>query len=287
MLAHPPITAFVFAGGGSLGAVQVGMLKALTTEGITADMVVGSSMGAINAAYFAGNPTLEGVSRLEKIWRDLRRSDIFPMNAISVFLNFLTSKDYLVCPAALANLIKRELPYRNLEQTRLPCHVVATDLMTGGEVVMSTGSATEALLASAAIPGIFPPVYTRGYHLIDGGVANHTPVSTAAERGVDRIIVLPTGAPCSPDRPPEGVIEIALHSLNLMILRQLARDTEFYRDRVEIIIVPPPCPLSVSAYDFSRTRSLIEHAARLTADHIRSNCLKPQGIPPQLYQHTH
>src|SRR5512145_3336756 len=80
-----PKTAFVFAGGGSFGAVQVGMLRALAAHGVAADMVVGSSVGAMNGAYFAGTPTAEGVARLEAIWRSLRRRDIFPVTPRALF----------------------------------------------------------------------------------------------------------------------------------------------------------------------------------------------------------
>ncbi|MEN8260649.1 MAG: patatin-like phospholipase family protein, partial [Pseudomonadota bacterium] len=221
-------TAFVFAGGGSLGSIQVGMLKALLKAGINADYVVGSSVGAINAAFFAGDPTLEGVMCLEKIWHLLKRSDVYPVTAIAGMLKLFTGKDYLVDPSSLTTLIDREIPFRVLEAARIPCHVVATDLMDGQEVVMSTGPVTEALLASTAIPGVFPPVQRRGHFLIDGGVANHTPLSTAADLGAERIIVLPTGAPCTLRRPPKGIVEITLHSLNLMALRQLAMDAQHY-----------------------------------------------------------
>ena len=73
-----PKTALVLAGGGSFGAIQAGMLHSLATHGIAADMVVGSSVGALNGAYYAGNPTLEGIEHLEAIWRGLRRRDVFP-----------------------------------------------------------------------------------------------------------------------------------------------------------------------------------------------------------------
>ncbi len=102
--------------------------------------------------------------------------------------------------------------------------MVATDLFTGAEVVLSSGPVAKALLASAAIPGVFPPVHTSGRYLIDGGVANHTPLSTAARLGARWVIVLPTGAPCAMDRLPQGILEIVLHSLNLLTVQQLLKE---------------------------------------------------------------
>src|SRR6187401_2392750 len=110
-----PKTAFVFAGGGSFGAIQVGMLHALATHGIVADMAFGSSVGAINAAYYAGDPTIDGIRKLETIWRGLRRQDVFPVTLGALF-GFLWRRDFLVTSDGLRRLIDTHLPYRNLEE---------------------------------------------------------------------------------------------------------------------------------------------------------------------------
>lgn len=112
-------TALVLAGGGSFGAIQVGMLHSLATHGIAADMVVGSSVGSLNGAYYAGNPTLEGIERLEAIWRALRRSDVFPVNWAAM-LGFLVRRNFLVEPHGLRMLIESNLTYRNLEDAKIP-----------------------------------------------------------------------------------------------------------------------------------------------------------------------
>ena len=98
-------------------------------------------------------------------------------------LGFFGKTDHLVAPAPLRSLIESELPYQRLEDARLPCYVVATDALEGNEVVLSTGPAATALLASAAVPAVFPPVLIDGRFLLDGGVANNTPVSIAVELG--------------------------------------------------------------------------------------------------------
>ncbi len=257
-------TAFVLAGGGSLGAVQVGMLKALARQGIVADFVVGASAGAINGAYYAADPDEAGIARLERIWRGLRRADIFPLSLIGSLSWLLGRRDYLATPAPLQALIESELPYRQLQQARLPCHVVATDVLDGTEVVLSSGDAVPALLASTAIPVIFPTVVIAERHLMDGGIAGNTPISTALHLGATRVVVLPTGMPCALQKPPRGAFAIAVHALNLLAMRQLRSDVERYCERCELIVIPSLCPLAVHAYDFSHAGELIDRAEAAT-----------------------
>jgi NTE family protein len=279
-------TAFVFAGGGSLGAVEVGMLKALAMRDVRADFVVGASVGAINAAYFAADPSAAGAARLEALWRGIRRYDVFPMAPMASLLGLFARRDYLVNPEALENLLERHLPYRRLEEARIPCHVVATNALCGGEVRFSSGVAVERLLASTAIPGVFPPVRIAGKHLFDGGIANNTPISTAVELGATRLIVLPTGFSCALERPPTSAFGMALHALNLLVARQLVRDAEWFRTTAEIVIVPPLCPLATSAHDFSLTGTLIDRATDATNRWLDRNGLQAGGVPSALRPHV-
>ena len=156
------LTAFVLAGGGSLGAVQVGMLKALTRKGIVPDLLVGASVGALNAACFAYLPSFEGVERLERIWLGLQSTSVFPLSPVNSLLAILGKRDHLISPARLQALIASELPYERIEDARIPLHVVATDVLEGTEVCLSRGLLAPALLASAAIPAIFPQRLNSG-----------------------------------------------------------------------------------------------------------------------------
>jgi NTE family protein len=280
-------TAFVLAGGGSLGAVQVGMLKALFERGIVPDCVAGASVGALNAAYIAGDPTREGVGQLERFWCGLLRKDVFPLNAWTGFLGLAARRDYAVSSHALSALIGRALAYTELEHAVIPCRIVATDAITGEEVVIDSGPVRDALLASAAIPGVFPPVLWRERVLIDGGVACNTPLSAALAAGVQRIIVLPTGLSCAVQSLPRGAIGRALHAVNLLTMRQLYRDSLLYATHAEIVVVPPLCPLGVTTFDFSQTPELIERAYRSTAQWLDQDGLQQRGAPHQLAPHRH
>jgi NTE family protein len=284
---HSPRTAFVFAGGGSLGAVQVGMLKALMRIPVVPDFIVGASVGAINGAYFAAEPDAAGVARLERIWSRLHTADIFPFSIKNSLLAILGRRDHLVPPAFLKSLLQSELSCENLEAVRIPCHVVATNVLTGAEVAMTSGPMTTALLASAAIPGVFPSVAVDGDYLMDGGVANNTPISTAATLGAARIIVLPTGMSCALPRPPRGAVAAALHALNLLVMRQLVSDIEHFSGRVELIVLPPLCPVTVTAYDFSQTADLIRRSEAATRLWLKRNGLHERGTPSELLPHEH
>jgi NTE family protein len=282
-----PITAFVLAGGGSLGAVEVGMLQALVEAGLTPDLVVGASVGAINGVYFAASPDAEGVARLAQVWRDIRRGDVFPLSPSRGLRALLGRAANLVSPDGVRHLLEERLPCRRLEATAVPVHVVATDFASGAEVVLSRGSAIEALLASAAIPAVFPPVELAGRELVDGGIAANTPITAAVGLGARRVIVLPTGFSCRLDPTPRAALGAALHALNLLIARQLVSDARRLEARVEIRVVPPLCPLARSAYDFSGTAELIERALRATRTWVEAGGLDTCGVPGALAPHSH
>lgn len=281
-----PQTAFVFAGGGSFGAVQVGMLHALMAHGVKADLVVGSSVGAINGAYFAGDPTIGGVERLEKLWLGIRRGDIFRLN-LRTAASFLWRRDFLMSSAGLRGLIDTHLPYRLLEEARIPVHVVATNLLSGGAVVISRGPAADAIIASSAIPAAFPPISLGGRYLVDGAITSNTPVKVAVALGARRLIVLPTGFACALRAPPNGAVANALHALTLLIARQLVAELEFLDEAIDFAIVPTLCPHVGSAYDFSRSAELIASAAESTRQWIADGGLHRREIPNALRAHDH
>jgi NTE family protein len=279
-------TAFVFAGGGSYGAIQVGMMHSLAARGISADMVVGSSVGALNGAYYAGDPTLKGVLQLETIWRGLTRHDVFPVTWRTL-LGFLRRRDFLIPHDGIQKLIDDHLPYRNLQDAELPVHIVATDIVTGDSVVLSEGSAAQAIIASTAIPGAFAPVPYKNFYLADGAISSNTPIKIAIAKGATRLIILPTGYACSTGTPPTGAVANALHALTLLIARQLVSELEDIGPEIEYYVVPPLCPLVGSPYDFTRTSDHIERAIASTDAWLAQGGLQKVGIPEQMRPHAH
>jgi NTE family protein len=279
-------TAFVFAGGGSFGAIQVGMLHSLAAHGVTADMVVGCSVGALNGAFYAGDPTLDGVERLGMIRRALQRHDVFPINWRTM-LSFLWHRDFLIPHDGIRKLVDDHIPYRNLEQARLPLHIVATDIITGDSVVLSKGSTAEAIVASTAIPGAFSPVRYRDHYLADGAISSNTPIQVAVSKGARRLIILPTGHACANQDPPVGALANALHALTLLIARQLVTELEALGPEIEYFVVPPLCPLVGSPYDFSRTADHIDRAILSTDAWLAQHGLQQGRIPHEMRLHSH
>ena len=256
-----PTVAFVLSGGASLGAIQVGMLRALYERGIRPDLIVGTSAGALNGAYIASRPQASVTAdRLARIWRELRRGQVFPVNPLTGLLGFLGARDHLVPASGLERLIERHVQCPELEEFPIPLHVVAVDVVTGQELRLSHGPVLDAVLASAAIPGVLEPVSWEGRALMDGGVANNTPISHAVELGAERIYVLPTGHACSLGEPPHGALAMALHAISLLTHRRLIDDIERHRGDAQLIVMPPPCPLGIQPIDFAHADELIEVA---------------------------
>jgi NTE family protein len=281
-------TAFVLAGGGSLGAVEVGMLRALAAAGLRPDLIVGASAGAINGTHFAADPSPAGVARLEAVWRGITRRDVMPLGLRDLLRIALRRGEHMVDPRGLRRVLSQHLGDGRLEDAAVPVHVVATDRLLGTEVVLSRGPVVDAVLASTAIPGVFPPVTIDGRELIDGGVANNTPISTALRLGAQRIVVLPTGFACALKRPPGSAIGHAMHALSLLVGRQLMHDVERYRSEAALHVVPPLCPVDTSPYDYSAAGALIDRAARSTHEWIEGGGLeRSDGAPHQMVQHTH
>src|SRR3954464_32592 len=262
------------------------MLHSLAAHGIAADMVVGCSVGALNGAFYAGDPTLDGVQRLSAVWRGLQRNDVFPMSWRTV-LSFLWRRDFLIPHDGIRKLIEDHIPYRNLQDAKVPVHIVTTDIISGDAVVLSEGSTAEAIVASTAIPGAFAPVPYKNYYLADGAISSNTPIQVAVQKGAKRLIILPTGHACATQAPPVGAVANALHALTLMIARQLVIELERLDPSIEYFVVPPLCPLVGSPYDFSRTSDHIARAIETTDAWLAQHDLQQGRIPDEMRPHSH
>ena len=281
-----PTTAFVLSGGASLGGVQVGMLRALYERDIAPDLIVGTSAGALNGAYIATRPqATETADELADVWRHLRRGQVFPVNPLTGLLGFLGARDHLVPASGLRRLIERHVECELLEQMPIPLHVVAVDVTSGEELRLSAGPTLDAVLASAAIPAVLPPVPWDGRALMDGGVANNTPISHAIELGAERIYVLPTGHACSLDEPPASALAMALHAISLLTHRRLIDDIERHRADARLIVLPPPCPLGIQPIDFSHADQLIERGLCDARQFLQAGGEEHPAIHMRMHRH--
>ena len=221
-------------------------------------MIGGTSAGAINGAFIASRPqTVRTARELAAIWRGLRRGQIFPLNFLLGLLGFVGARDHLVPGSSLRKLVAEHDHGQHLEEMPIDFHVVAVDVLTGEELLLSTGPALDAVMASAAIPAVLPPVEWQGRQLMDGGVANNTPISHAVALGAREIYVLPTGHACALEHPPASALGMALHALSLLTHSRLIADVELHRDRAKLVVLPPPCPLAIQPIDFAHADELI------------------------------
>jgi len=280
------ITAFVLSGGGNLGAVQVGMLRSLFAAHVRPDLIVGTSVGAINGAWLAGRGAGADLDELATVWHNLQRSDVFPVNFLGGLRGFIGRTDHLVSSAGLRKILHRELTIDRLEDARIPFHVVATDIISGRDHLLSTGDAIDAICASAAIPGVFPSVSIDGRNLVDGGVVNNCPISHAISLGATNVWVLPCGYACSLETAPRGALASALQAVSLLIQQRLRHDAERYASQITLHIVPTLCPVRVAPTDFSQADRLIEEAAELTAAWLLNPAL-PTADPLGPHAHHH
>jgi NTE family protein len=259
--------AFVFSGGASYAAAQAGMLRAMIGAGIVPDLVVGTSAGALNAVAFAADPSPDGVERLIASWTATRRSDVFPIRPLALANGVLGRTDHLVPPARFRSWLAGNLPIRRLEDTVVPAQVVVTDRAAGEPIVLDRGPALPALMASSAVPGIFPAVTIDGRTLVDGGLSADTPVGVALASGATRIFVFPCHAPGGLPRGDRGAAALLTYAYR-QVLGHWTVDQAWGDplDGVDIEILPVPAFGGSNPFGFTDSDRLIRAADRLTSE---------------------
>ncbi|MCB0970099.1 MAG: patatin-like phospholipase family protein, partial [Acidimicrobiales bacterium] len=206
----PRRTTFVLSGGGNLGALQVGMLRALFEREIVPDLVLGCSVGALNGAAIAADPTSEMVAQLQDLWRGIADHDVMPAGLLPTTLQLARKGDSIHDNANLRKVIADVLPVAHFEELQVPFQCVATALTEGRETWFSEGLLLEPILASAALPAVYPPVRIGGHRYLDGAIVNDVPISRAVSEGSDRIFVLHVGSWDRPRPEPKRPIDMAM-----------------------------------------------------------------------------
>ena len=256
-----PRTAFVLAGGATRGASQVGMLQALTERGIRADLVVGTSIGALNGACYAESPTMAALEQLEELWYEPPRADIFSLSARSIAQNIRQRRGYVLDNGGLRDWIRRNTSVERLEDFTVPLHAVATDAATREPVVLSSGDTTSMLLASSAIPGVFPAIEVDGRQLIDGGSSADVPIGPAIDLGATTLYVLPT-TPDSTERP-----SLLWQALDRIFGQPAATSDAVSAPGVEIHRLPAPRP-DANPTSFRSSRRLVAESLAMARDFL-------------------
>ncbi|MGH2727013.1 MAG: patatin-like phospholipase family protein [Actinomycetota bacterium] len=260
------MNAFVLSGGANLGAEQAGMLESLFEAGIIPDLLVGTSIGAANATYVAADPTLGRARSLAALWRGVRPRDVFPINPLRIAKAALRG-GALFSSEPLRELLEREIPFDRIEDAATPLRIVATAFDDGSEVVFDRGPVVDAVLASTALPAVFPPHEIAGRLYLDGGLVDHVPLRPAMDAGATTIYVLSVGFPCPPPVNHRSARAVLVHSVGLLLSQRVRLDGVHLPDQdsgLRIIQLPPVCS-EVGLRDFSHSAELIDRARDQTS----------------------
>lgn len=263
----PRPVAFVLGGGASLGAVQVGMLQALDEIGLRPDLVVGTSVGALNGAVLAERPD-DAATILRKVWSDLERRDLIPRNLLSLVWRLTQSASSLIGPEGMERVAEQVLRAETFEDLAVPLAAVTLDLDTGARRVLDSGSLLPALLASAAIPGLFPPVTVDGHVLVDGGAVANVPVLEALDRGARSMVVLDCTVP-GPPGAHRTAAEVVTRVVTVQQRVQLEAALSRVTAAVPVVVLDAPAPRSVSRFDFDQTVALMNDALEAVRSQLR------------------
>jgi NTE family protein len=265
--------AFVLGGGGHMGAYEVGMLRALLERGIRPDLIVGTSVGALNGAAIASDPTLEMVDQLRSVWLGADQEKVFGGSLLAGALNMFRSRTYLHSNRALADLIAGLVRASTFAELAISFQCVAASVERAAEHWFTEGPLVDAILASAAVPGVLPPVEIGGEHFIDGGVVNSIPISRAVELGATEIYVLHVGRMEAKLVPPKTPIQVAVVTFEIARRHRFNRDLAALPDGVTAHVLPtgqvPETGLRQYNYrNFKAIAKRIDRAYEATAKHL-------------------
>ncbi len=276
MLPRP--VGFVLGGGGSLGAIQVGMLRALADHDIAPDLVVGTSVGSVNGSLLALDPAHAAV-RLTTLWSVMTRRRVFPGGLLTRLRTLRRERTHLFSNSGLAKVLTEGLDGASeFSELRLPFGAVAVDALTGQPVLMRSGDLVSAILASAAIPGIYPAVHRSGRVLYDGGVLANVPIRQALEMGAASLVVLdcafPGHLPAVPSTLPETLLFWAtLGMRNQGVLEATAASAD-----APVVYLPGPPVQAVRPLDFGHTAALIEESYQASTTFLDQVVIAGTGL---------
>ncbi len=234
----PGEVAFVLGGGGVLGAHEVGMLRALADSSIVPDLILGTSVGAVNGALFAADPTVAGVSRLSELWRGSNISEVTAGSLLRRVTTLARTGTHLQSLDEARERLRRALPVQRVEDLQIRFQCVAASIERAAEHWFDTGVLADVVLASCAVPGILAPVKIGDEHFIDGGIVNSIPVARAVTLGAQTIYVLQVGRLETPLAPPRWPWEVGLVAFEIARRHRFAHDLQSLPSGVQLHVLP-------------------------------------------------
>lgn len=257
----PRPIAFAFSGGASLGAVQVGMLQALRSAGIRPDLIVGTSVGALNGAVIANHGFDAGIEQLTALWTHMRCADIFAGGRLAQLRCLAQTGCSLFRQDGLARLIRATLGSPSFDRLTLPLGIIATELMSRRSALFTQGDLVSALLASTAIPGLFPCVKVNGRLHIDGCFSANVPLKAARQMGAASIVVLDTGNRRRSSEPLHGFTDKLLAKVFTMLRQQVLSEVSSVAQSLPVVYLPAPTLPPHRLMDFDASAVLMDKTA--------------------------
>lgn len=232
-------TAFVLGGGGLLGAVEVGMLRALAEAGIEPDIILGTSVGALNGALVAADPGPGVIDRLLALWESAAAGrEVYGDGAVRQVTRAVRTRTHLHSARPLREMLRQELDDLTFDQLAIPFQCCAASIERAAEHWFTEGRVVDAVMASAAVPGLLRPARVGDEHYLDGGIVNSIPVGRAVEVGADRIFVLQVGRVDRPLKPPSKPWEVARVSFEIARRHRFHREMAALPDQVNAHVLP-------------------------------------------------
>lgn len=281
----PGPVAFALGGGASLGALQVGMLQALAERGVFPDLVVGTSVGAINGAVLAERRDPAAHERLARIWSTIGRRDVLPGWLLHPLANVVRSRRsgtarHTHSPKGIEQLFNQHMTARRFDDLALPFAAVATDARLGDAVTLTEGFILDAIKASAAIPGVFPPMSLAGRSLIDGGLSANLPIGQALAMGAGSIVVLDVLTFTGNDltEPAPTFVTSAQFAAGLLMRSQAETSFRSAGGAVPVVYLGAPSTPRINPLDFSHSHALIAAGYTAGTETLRSITVDGPGI---------
>lgn len=262
-----PKIAFVLSGGGSLGAMQAGQLRAVLEAGILPDLVIGVSAGAFNGAAIAHRPTVERADELAAIWQGLRRNDVFVGAAHARAWHILRRHPHLYRSDGLVDLVHRFLPLDDLAELPTPFEAGTVNLDDVRVDFHSTGDPRAVLVASASLPGVFRPVTIDGSRHVDGGIAVNLPIQRARDLGATTILAFDCRAGTK-HRLPRDLSALGVLTSSITVAREILTPAH---DHPNVVRLPAPDTHGVGMFDFSHSFRLAGEGHDLVAHFLETD----------------
>jgi len=271
-------TAFVLGGGGVLGAVEVGMLRALLERGVTPELVLGTSVGALNGAMVARQPDLGVIDRLTDLWRGASQSgrDVYRDRPLRTVRRAVASGTHIYSAKPLQRRLADELGDVTFEELPVRFQVCAASIERAAEHWFDSGPVVDAVMASAAVPGLLPPAKVGDEHYLDGGIVNSIPLARAVRLGATRVFVLQVGRIDRPLSVPRRPWEVARVSFEIARRHRFQRELSELADDVECHVLPAKGTSERddtirAARDFASIERRIDSTYAASVDYLRGH----------------